>query len=152
MKTEILKEALFHWKKTFWPFFSCFIEHDKCQEKKYKGPQCTFTIIVQLIRTFVWDLRSRYKQTFQKLAVFTMTKVFGSVFLVLSSVTNLREQTLRVQKVFWQLLWNLKNLFLEPKRLLKAQGFDKRQPFQWKKKFWPFFSYFRAWQMPEKKI
>ena len=81
-----------------------------------------------------------------------MTKVFGSVFLVLLSVTNLREQILRVQKVFWQLLWNLKKLFSEPKRLLKTQIFDKKQLFQWKKIIWPFFSYYRAWQMPEKKI
>ena len=36
-----------------------------------------------------------------------MTNVFGSVFLVLSSVTNLIEQIIGLHKVFEQLFWNL---------------------------------------------
>ena len=38
-------------------------------------------------------------QTFQKKATFPVIKVFGLFFLVLSSVTNLRGQFVRVQKV-----------------------------------------------------
>ena len=102
------KESTFSTEKeTFWPNFPCIIERDKWQETNYKGPHCTLTIIVQMTRTFLWDLGSRYKQTCQKLAIFTLTKVFGPVFLVLSSVTHLREQLIRVHKEFWQLLWNL---------------------------------------------
>ena len=47
-------------------------------------------------------------QTFQeKKAIFSVTKDFGLFFLVLSSVTNLSGHFLRVQKVFWHLLWTL---------------------------------------------
>ena len=42
--------------------------------------------------------------------------------------------------------------FLEPKRLLKTQGFDKSQLSSGKKNIWLFFSYYWVWQMPENKI
>ena len=47
------------------------------------------------------------KQTFQKKTIFPVTKDFGLFFLVLSSVTNLMRQVVKVQKVFWHLLWKL---------------------------------------------
>ena len=60
LKTEIFqKRQTFHWKKNVLPIFSRFIEHEKCQRTIYKGPQCIFTIFVQLIKTFLWDLRDR---------------------------------------------------------------------------------------------
>ena len=32
------------------------IEHDKCQETLYWGPQGNWTFIVQMIRSFFWDI------------------------------------------------------------------------------------------------
>ena len=39
--------------------FSHSIEHDKCQETVYKGPELILTNIVQSIRSFLWDLKGR---------------------------------------------------------------------------------------------
>ena len=47
LKTQLFgKNAIFPVKK-LWRFFSCFIEHDKCQRDFYKGPDCILTSIVQ---------------------------------------------------------------------------------------------------------
>ena len=40
-------------------YFSRIIEHDKCQETIYKGPQDVLITIVQLIRSLLWNLRGR---------------------------------------------------------------------------------------------
>ena len=58
-----------------------------------------------------------------KTAVFTMKEVFGPFFLVILSVTNLKEQFIMVHKLFWALLCKLIELiehFLGPKMLLKT--------------------------------
>ena len=55
-------------------YFSRTIECDKLKGTICKDPEGILTIFVQMIRSFVWDLRGRWKKTFQKLAVFTMTK------------------------------------------------------------------------------
>ena len=64
-------------------YFSPDIEHGKCQGTVYKGSQGVLTIFVQIIWTFIWHLRGRQKQTFQKISVFTMKEDFGQYFLVL---------------------------------------------------------------------
>ena len=45
--------------KGLWLDFSRFIEHKKWQGTHYKGPQCVLTMIVQMIRTFLWHPRGR---------------------------------------------------------------------------------------------
>ena len=116
-------------KKNFGLIFSPDIEHDKCQGTVYKGSQGFLTFFVQLIWTYIWHLKGRLKQTFQKTAVFTMKEVFGPFLFVLSSVTNLKEQFIRVYRLFPQLLWILLEHFLGPKRLLKSPIFEKKQIF-----------------------
>ena len=54
-----------------------------------------------------------------------MTKVFGPVFLVSSSVTNIKEYFKGVHKLTWKQFWNLKEHFLGPKSLLKTQSLEK---------------------------
>ena len=69
-----------------------------------------------------------------------MTKDFGLIFLLLSSVTNLGKQFIGVHKVFWHLLWKSNFYFFGYKMLLKAQTFEKkRQSLQWRKDFGLFF-------------
>ena len=53
-------------------------------------------------------------------------KNFGALFLKLSSATNLTGQFIRVLKVFWRLLWSYKIIYVTPKKLLKAQVFEKK--------------------------
>ena len=55
-----------------------------------------------------------------------MTKDFGPFFLVLTSVTKLKEQPTRVHKLFLPLLYFLWEQFLGPKRLLKSHIFEKK--------------------------
>ena len=54
-------------------------------------------------------------------------------------MTKLREQNKRVHKQFLLLLSNVEDLFLRPKKLLKTQNLRKKQPFQWRKDFVPYF-------------
>ena len=101
MKTQSFEiEANFPLKKRFWPLLSLIIEHDEYQKTVYRRPQWFLTFIVQMIEQFLWGLRGRQKECFQNIAVFTVTNVFGPLFLVLSTVTNLREQVERVDKLF----------------------------------------------------
>ena len=46
-------------KKNLWAFFSRFIEHEKGQRVFYKSPQRFLTVFVQIIRSFLLDLRGR---------------------------------------------------------------------------------------------
>ena len=101
------RKAIFPVKKSFWPVFSRNMEHDNCQRTFYKGPQGILTTLGQILWTFICDLRGRWNQTFQITAVFTMKEVFGIIFLVLSSVTNHKEQFKRILKLLLQLLGNL---------------------------------------------
>ena len=50
-------------------------------------------------------------QNFEKKANFPVKKKFWPIFLVSSGVTNLKARFLRVQQVFWQLLWKLQDHF-----------------------------------------
>ena len=49
--------------------------------------------------------RTLEKKTFQKKALFPVTKDPDPRFLALSSVINLREQSVSVHKNLWQLMW-----------------------------------------------
>ena len=69
-----------------------------------------------------------------------MTKNFVPSFLVPSSVTNIKEQVIRVHKLFWHLLWNIQELFLGSNRLLRKESFEKKELFPVMKNFWPTFS------------
>ena len=124
-------------KKRFWPSFSRFIERKKSRGRIFKSPQCILEIFVQMICSFLWDVRSPKKPTFQKLAVFTMTKVFGPLFLVLSSVTNIRDFFIESTNYSDNYSRNYKSFFLRPKRLLKTQSLQKLKArfCRWRKSF-----------------
>ena len=89
------------------------------------GPLGFLPNVVQLTISFLYDLRGRMKQTFQKIAVCTMTKDFGPIFLVPSSVTNLEKQFTRAHKLFQRLLWKLYVNCFRTWRLLKTKIFEK---------------------------
>ena len=133
------KKATCPVKKRFWPIFSRDMEHEKRQGTGYKGSQGILTFFVQMMWTFIWHLRGRLNQTFQKTAVLTMKEVFGPFFFVLSSVANLREQFIRVYRLFRQLLWNSLEHFLWSKGCWNHQ-FLKNSKFFREEKIWPIFS------------
>ena len=84
--------------------FSRNIEHDKYRETFYKSSEGNLTYNMQMIRSFLWDIRGRKEQTSEKKAFFKMAKHFGPFFLVLSKVTNLNKHLTRVHRLFWPLL------------------------------------------------
>ena len=53
-------------KNIFLPFFSRSIEHENCQQTKYKGLESLLTDIVQVMSVFLYDLRGCGKQNFLK--------------------------------------------------------------------------------------
>ena len=81
MKTKIFeKKANFPLKKDL-PKFSRIIIHEQCQARICKGSQYILPILVQMMRSFLWELSGRLKKkTFQSIAVFTVTKVFLPIF------------------------------------------------------------------------
>ena len=84
-----------------------------------------------------------------KIAVFTMINFFGAFFLVLSSVTNLREQFVRVHKLFWQIMLNLLERFLGPKRLFENTNLFKNVNLSSEKKYLTNFYHIIEFDKPQ---
>ena len=128
-------------KKRFCPIFSRIIEQEKCQGTFFKGSQAILNFTVELWRAFFWDLWSCWKHKFlKKKANFPVKKIVWTISPALSSMTRPKEQITRVHKLVLLLLSNVEDLFLRPKKLLKTQNLRKKQPFQGRKDFVPFFS------------
>ena len=87
-------------KKRFWPTFSRFSEREKSQRTICKGAKGFPAVTVENFTKFFRDLKGRWNQTFQKLAVFTGTKDFGAFLFVLSIVPNHLEQVIGDHNVF----------------------------------------------------
>ena len=69
-------------------------------------------------------------------------KIFGLIFLALSSVTNLKGQFIRVHKVIWQFLWRLKDHFCNNQEFCWKHMFLKKKKLSSGKKILAFpFSY-----------
>ena len=74
------KNAIFPVKKRFSPISSRIIEHDKRQRTTQKGPQGNLTINVEVIRPFLLDPRSCWKQKIlKKKADFPVKKRFSPI-------------------------------------------------------------------------
>ena len=99
--------------------------------KKYSGIYCTCYKIIS-----VTPKRWLKTQFFEKMQAFQRRIVFGLAFLVLSNMTNVRELFISVHKVFWQILWKLRDHFLNTQESAENTNFWKKwQIFQWIKYF-----------------
>ena len=67
-------------------------ECDKFQETMYKSQKDTLIIDVELIISFLRPRRLLKTQVFEKNAILPMEKYLRHSFLVLSNLTNLKEQ------------------------------------------------------------
>ena len=81
-KQKILKNrATFPAKKLFWPILSRIIEHGKHQGTTNEGPKGNLTLTVEVIRSFLKDLRGWRKHLFfEKKAILSVKKKFWSNF------------------------------------------------------------------------
>ena len=106
-RTKILKiKAILQKKKTFWTFCSHVTHFDRHGVTFCKSPRCNLAIVVQYKRSFLCHPRVCWKQKFlNKKQTFQWKKYFGLIFFVISNMKNVREQLIRVHKVFWQILW-----------------------------------------------
>ena len=86
-------------KQRFWPNFSRIIEHDKRQGKSYKGIQVLLTSFNQAISSFLQDARNRETMFSIKGYIPGDKKHSLVFFFALSSMTNLREQSIGLNKV-----------------------------------------------------
>ena len=79
----LAKKAIFQAKTLFRPIFSRIIEYEKPQGTTYKGSQGTVSVIVQVRRSFLWDLRYEVDENnFSKKGYFAYETQLGPVYLV----------------------------------------------------------------------
>ena len=112
--------------------FSRIIECDKPQSTTKGGTQPILENFVQLRGSFLGEIKRSFGTNILKKAKLLVTKNFGLFLLVLSSVTNLRQQFIRIHKVFSQLFWNLKTLSLGRRMSTKncsKEGYFSRKKF-----------------------
>ena len=94
-----------HGDRRLWITFLSNINCDKPPKTVFKCQKSSLTITVEVIISFLQDLRGSWKNNFpKKRQSFQWGKVYGHLFLVLSSRTNRRVRFIRVFKVFSPLL------------------------------------------------
>ena len=94
-----------HGDRSFWLNFHRLITRDKPLGAVCKCPQRLLTFTVDVMRSFLQDLRGCWQNNFsKKRQTFKWGKNYGPLFLVLSSMTNLKGHFVRVFKVFSPLL------------------------------------------------
>ena len=93
LKTQFFEKKLtFPLKNGFWPVFSRNMESRNLRGRVWKGPQNKLKTIVQLIRSFLWDLRGRQKKKHFKKAIFPVEMNLANFFLVFSSIESEKPQ------------------------------------------------------------
>ena len=70
LEKNVSKKGYLHSDKKFWPIFPRIIEYDKPQGTTYKVSHSTLTDILQVIRSFIYDLRGGWKPRFEKKPLF----------------------------------------------------------------------------------
>ena len=89
------------------------------------GPKGFLTITVEVIRSFLQDLKGLREQKFlKKRQSFQRRNYFGLIFLPLSVVMNHRDGLKESKRYFDKYCGSCKTISLGPKRLLKTKVFD----------------------------
>ena len=140
-RTKLFKKGYLPDGKRFWLIFTRNIECEKPQGTICKGPKDTMKITVEVIGSFLQHLRCCWKhKKLEKRYSFQWKKIhFSLFFLVLSNMTNVREQLIRPHKVFWQVLCKLYYHFLGTEEI-DNQFFERKSIFPVKRRFRPIFS------------
>ena len=149
------------WQKISAPFFSRFIQCEKPQGTVCRGPTGFFAIMWKLKDRFCNTKTLMKTQFFEKkkaitpvekkcLTTISRTIEYGryqwTVYGLLGWQTS-KDNLYWSKKCFVKYCRSYKIISVTPKMLLKTQFFEKkRQPFQSKKLFDLFFSYYRVWE------
>ena len=97
---KLFKKDYFFCEKEFALFFPLRQRKTDPKEQSIRVHKEFLTKIVQVKSLNPKDLSRRFKQSFQKKAVLSVTNDFGLLFLVLSSMTNVRKIIIRLRKVY----------------------------------------------------
>ena len=84
----------------------------------------------------------------KKKAILPMKKTLAGLPLAISNITNVREQNITVQKVFWYLLCKVYFYFYRTYEVVTNKHFKKRQSSRWQR-FWPNFAYIIEYEKPQ---
>ena len=138
-RTKLFKLKAIVAKKKVLAIFSPNNDCNKPQGKVYKGRKGILTLSMGGIRSFLYNIVCWKQKILKKKDNLSTDEKILTFFLALSSVTNLRWQFTRVQKIFDSCCGSYKIFCVTPKRLLKRHFFEKKATFPEKKRFWPFF-------------
>ena len=121
-------------KKTIWRPFSRIIECDKPHRPVFKGATSIPTFTVEVIKAFLWDLRSCWKHRFLKKRQTFQWKKIIDLFFSFHRAWQTSGNNIKVcVRYSGKCCGSNKNNSLGPKRLLKTKKFwEKKQTFQWK--------------------
>ena len=86
------------------------MEFEKLQKTTYRGPEGHVTIIVQVIRTFLLDLKGQ-KKNFSKNSLAHRWEGKLAFFVLKRSMEEFKQHKIKLQKVFWQSLCKLHDHF-----------------------------------------
>ena len=131
-----------HSDRRFWLTFHRLINCDKPPRTGFFCTQAFLTSTVEVIGSFLQDLGGCWKHNSleKKRQFIQWGKNCGPIFLVFTSLTNLRGQFVRVHKVFWQKLRSLWQQFFRTQQVVGDATFCKKEAiFPVKKRFCPIF-------------
>ena len=107
-KHKFLKKKNFPVEKRFSPIFSRIIESDKPRNRIWKCPKSILTFNVEVIRSFLQDLRGCWKHKFlKKKATFPVEKRFLPILSRIIHCDKSQGTNFKFHEAFWQILWKL---------------------------------------------
>ena len=148
MRTIFQKKLFSRWKTTLAKFFSYywilqisgnnFLGATKLYGAPWASNKITSVIPKRLLKT----------KFFEKKTVFQARVLFEPILSRKIGYENLIEHFIRVQRVLWQTLSKLKDLFLRPYDV-DENNFSKNVYFRDEKQFWPIFSRITEYGKPQ---
>ena len=99
-------------KKKFWPIFSTVTHYDRHWVFFCYAPQGILAIIVQVLWSFLWELKRLFKtHIFRKKAIFSVKKGFCPVYFRIFERKKPQETIYKIQKDILQLVWKEEDFF-----------------------------------------
>ena len=151
MKTQFFekKKANFPVKKSFWPFFSRFLECDRPQGPIYEYPQSISTNFFEVKGLILLHLRGCWKHKYlkKKGKLSSEKKVLANFFSLYQVWWNSRDYLKGSTSFYDKYCGSYRVNSVTPKKFLKTQNFEeKKGKLSCEKKFLAyFFSHYRVW-------
>ena len=130
------KRQTFQWRKAFGLFFFFLSNMSNVRKQIIRVHKVNWQFLCKRLDRFLGPKRSIETNISRNISLFTVTNVFGPLFLVSSSVRNIREQFIRVHKIFHKYFEIYRSSILGSVRLLKTKNFEKKAIFPVMERFW----------------